>query len=149
LGAGNYAAYFISGSPGLTLANNLFETAGTGYLNVPSPVNYTAATYGEHYDVWYGGSSSAPFFLNGSGRTFATYSGWFGTGAVSHDLTSDPLLNTTTWALGSGSPAIGAGTLTVPGITYIHVTTCPISGSTTLLHWQYCGAETAPSMGSH
>jgi hypothetical protein len=149
-GAGNYAAYFISGSPSLKLANNLFETAGTGYLNMPSPVNYTAASYGENDDLWYGESSSAPFFLNGSARTFATYSGWFGAGAVSNDLTnSDPLLNTTTWELGSGSPAIGAGTLTVRGITYAHVTSCPIAGSRALLQWQYCGAETAPNLGSH
>jgi Right handed beta helix region len=149
--AGNYELYLISGSPGLRLANNLFQTTGTrSYLNMPAPLNYTSSTYGEHYDLFYGSGNSAPFSLNGSPRSFATYSSWFGPGAVGNDLVgANPRLDTTTFALGAGSPAIGAGTLTVPGITYQHVASCPISGSTTLLQWTWCGASGAPDLGSH
>ena len=34
------------------------------------------------------------------------------------DVTSNPLLDATTFALGNGSPAIDAGTPNVPGIDY-------------------------------
>jgi hypothetical protein len=56
------------------------------------------------------------------------------------------MLDTTTFALGYGSPAIGAGTLGVPGIAYAHVASCPIADSAVPLAWQYC-AKT-PDMGS-
>jgi hypothetical protein len=56
------------------------------------------------------------------------------------------MLDTTTFALDGGSPAIGAGSLTVPGIAYTHVASCPIAASAVLLAWQYC-AKT-PDIGS-
>ena len=147
--AANVGAYLISGSPSLTLADNLFAQSPSGsYLSMPAPATYTNRTYSEHNDLWYGSGSSTPFLLNGTGRTFPAYVGWFGAGAVGNDLTaSDPLLDPTTFALGAGSPAIAAGTVAVPGITYRHVASCPAAGSTTPLVWQYCGA--APDIGSH
>ena len=146
--AANDGAYLISGSPSLTLADNLFAQSASGsYLSMPAPLSYTNRTYSEHNDLWYGSSSSTPFLLNGTGRTFSTYAGWFGAGAVGNDLMADPLLDPTTFALGTGSPAIAAGTVAVPGITYRHVAGCPAAGSTTPLVWQYCG--TAPDIGSH
>jgi hypothetical protein len=56
------------------------------------------------------------------------------------------MLDTTTFALDGGSPAIGAGTLTVPGIAYTHVASCPIADSAVPLAGQY-RAKT-PDIGS-
>jgi hypothetical protein len=147
--AANDGAYLSSGSPSLTLADNLFEQSPSGsYLSMPSPATYTNRTYSEHNDLWYGNSSSTPFLVNGTARTFSAYASWFGAGAVGNDLTSTaPLLDPTTFALGANSPALGAGTASVPSVTYARVASCPASGSTTPLVWQYCG--TAPDIGSH
>jgi hypothetical protein len=151
----NYAVYLSSGpnsaaSQTVTLANNLLEIApgALGYLNLAYPASYTSATYLEHYDAFYGAGTRSAFYINGSARTWSTYTSWFGSRTEGrNDLTSsDPMLDTTTFALGYGSPAIGAGTLGVPGIAYAHVASCPIADSAVPLAWQYC-AKT-PDMGS-
>jgi hypothetical protein len=154
----NYGLYLMSGpnsgtSQTLALANNLVQigSATRGYLNLASPFGYTKSTYTEHYDLFYGAGNSTPYYVGGSARTWKAYSNWFGAGSEGHaDITkSDPRLNTTTFALGTGSPAIGAGTATVPGITYSYASACPISPSTTLLQWSYCGTAAGPNLGSH
>jgi hypothetical protein len=154
----NYGVYIGSGpnsgtTQTVTLCNNLVETSsGTGiraYLNLASPFSYTKSTYREHYDLFYQANSPSPFYVNGTARTWRAYSNWFGVGGEgTNDITqSDPLLDTTTFALGTGSPAIGAGTPSVPGITYVKVDSCPITGSTVPEQWQYC--TSAPNLGAH
>ena len=155
---GNYAVYLVSGPNSATtqtviLANNLLEigTGALGYLNLAYPTTYKSNTYVEHYDALYGAGNSSPFYINGAARTWSTYASWFGshTEGRSDLFDRDSSLDTSTFALGAGSPGIGAGTLTVPGITYTHVASCPITDSSVLLQWQYCGGETAPNIGSH
>ncbi len=153
-----YGIYVMSGPSSattqtVTLANNLVQAGPPtrGYLNLAYPTSYTRGTYTEQFDLFYGAAGSTPYYVNGSARTWSAYANWFGTGSEGrNDLTrSDPQLNSTTFALGGGSPAIGAGTASVPGIAYVHVAACPISVSAVLLRWQYCGSSGAPDMGSH
>jgi hypothetical protein len=153
----NYGIYIVSGpnsagSQTVTLANNLVEigSGARGYLNLAYPTTYTRSTYTEHHDEFYGAGTSTPFYVNGSARVWTTYTAWFGSGGEGqNDLTKpNPMLDSATFGLGSGSPAIGAGTLTVPGLTYAHVANCPVGASAVLLQWQYCGSETAPNLGS-
>jgi len=80
----NYAVYIASGpnsasTQTVTLKDNLFESgAGTeAYLNLAYPTRYTKSTYSERHDTFYGTSSSHPFLVNGTARSWATYTGWF------------------------------------------------------------------------
>jgi hypothetical protein len=152
---GKYGLYIVSGpdsatSQSITLADNLVEVGGAaaGYLNLAAPIGYTRATYGEHYDSFYGTGSAAPYFVNGTGRSWNTYRGWFGAGSAGQsDMTgSNPLLDPTTFAVGTGSPAIAAGTASVPGVAF-QTTSCPWAPDVAPMQWRYCGA--APDIGSH
>jgi hypothetical protein len=153
----NYAIYAVSGpSSGstqtVTLANNLID-AGTGtrgYINLAKPVSYTASTYTDHYDLFYGAGNPTPYHISGIGLTWTAYANAFGTAAEGfRDRTlSNPLLNTSTLTLHSGSPAIGAGTTAIPGITYTHITNCPISDSGVPRQWSYCNSPVTPDIGT-
>jgi hypothetical protein len=152
---GNYGLYVVSGpksgtSQSVTLADNLVEVRGAaaGYLNLAAPIGYTRSTYIEHYDLFYGARGAAPYFVNGTGRSWKTYTGWFGAGSAGqYDKSgSDPLLDPTTFTLGNGSPAIAAGTASVPGVAF-QSTNCPAAADAAPAQWRYCGA--APDIGSH
>jgi parallel beta-helix repeat protein len=105
-GAGAYGMYFQV-VPNLTIANNIVQatTAGAGLLSVRAP----SASYSEHNNLWYGGSSM-PFYWNGSGRTFGTYRNASRQGLA--DLTRDPML-APNLALAADSPALEAGSAAV------------------------------------
>ena len=102
VGAGNYGIY-VQVVSALTIANNIVEATSdtANLLNVRPPT----ASYSEHHNLWYGGSSSA-FYWNGSARTFLDYQRFSGQGAS--DLTLDPLLDAEL-VPSSSSPAIDAG----------------------------------------
>lgn len=131
--SGAYGMYFQV-VPKLTIANNIVEatTASARLLNVRAP----SASYSEHNNLWYGGSN-APFYWNGSARTFPGYRSASGQGLA--NLTRDPMLGSD-FVLAAASPALEAGSAAVDSsLEYRAV----CDGQ--LFH--YCGA--APDLGAH
>lgn len=132
VGAGNYGIY-VQVVPALTIANNIIEaTSDTANLLNVRP---SSASYSEHNNLWYGGSSS-PFYWNGTARTFLEYLRFSGQGAS--DLTLDPLLDAEL-VPNASSPAIDAGATEVDTLLG-YLAQC--DGH----FFHYCG--TAPDLGS-
>ena len=86
LSASGYDVFLKSGpSSGttqtVTLAGNSFAARPgmLGYLNLAYPVGFTAQTYREHNDTFCGVAPSGLWwYINGSARTWSTYTNWFG-----------------------------------------------------------------------
>jgi hypothetical protein len=82
-----YGIYVMSGpnsssTQTVALSNNTVQltSAAYGYLNLANPVSYTASTYTEHNDQFYGAGTTKPFYVAGKARSWSAYTSWFGTG---------------------------------------------------------------------
>jgi hypothetical protein len=83
----------------------------------PASTPYTAASYSERNDSSYGAPSLTAWHV------YSTACNWncYGAGGWSKgqaDMLQDPLLDPLTLTPAVGSPAIGAGSAAVPGVSY-------------------------------
>jgi hypothetical protein len=131
--AGTYGMYFQAVGD-LTIANNIVVSSGANgsLLSVRKPTG----SYGEHNNLWNGGSPTA-FYWNGIGRDFNAYRNASGEGLA--DRFGDPKLGID-FVPGATSPAVDTGSTKVDGsLAYL--------GSCDGVLFDYCGA--APDLGSH
>jgi hypothetical protein len=113
-------------------ANNVLTGAVSQHLRV----QWSPTMWSEHNDLFGPTSTFHWAFASNSGTTLA---GWQ---AASHqgtsDLATNPML-ASDGTLGSGSPAIDRGSVSVPGLTYV--------GDCSGAVYHYCGP--APDIGAH
>jgi hypothetical protein len=84
----NYGLFIKSGphsasTQTVTMSNNQVEAdqSTLGYLNLAAPTSYTRSTYQESDNTFCGSALSQPFYVNGTARTWSTYTDWFGLGS--------------------------------------------------------------------
>ena len=97
----------------MTMENNIIQSCGYHFLSNGSTFSSLTFDYNTWYDPSVGYSSGwiYPANCTGGGCGFKGSTSWQASGFDQHGQAgNNPLLNTTTFALGSGSPAIGAGT---------------------------------------
>ena len=157
-GASSYELYVSTtqpnNTPTLTVENNIFYPAGaaTGYLDLSGSTAgyYTAQTYTENHNLFYGSGSSTPWDINGA-RNWNDYSNYYRTQGNTglegqSDLQVDPQLTVLSYdpqnrpqsfAGPAGPPALGTGAL-IAGVGYTQ--TCAVADL------GYCGE--APNLGA-